>query len=231
MPEKSFAQVSRDLREFYQKGTAALERQNLDYAISILEQVVLREPGFLEARQALRAAQMKKHGSGGGFFKKMIGSASNSPLLAKGLMALRKNPAEAMQLAEQMLSSDPNSQSANKLLADAALAAELPKTACFALEVARKQAPKDIEMRRSYARALSAAGMEDKSEEVYQELVSENPDDPELLMEYKNLAAKKTLVQQGYEALADGSGSYRDILKNKEEAVSLLLRKPTTGTV
>lgn len=193
----------------------------MDYAISILEQVVLREPGFLEARQALRAAQIKKHGSGGGFFKKMIGSASNSPLLAKGHLALRKNPIEAMAVAEQMLSSEPNSQSANKLLAEAALAAELPKTACFALELAKKQAPKDTEIRRCYARALSAAGLENKSEEVYQELVAENPDDPELLMEYKNLAAKKTLVQQGYEALADGSGSYRDVLKNKEEAVSI----------
>ena len=130
MPEKPFAQVPRELREFYQKGTAALERQNLDYAISILEQVVLREPAFLEARQALRADQIKKHGTGGGFFKKILGGASNSPLLAKGQLTLRKNPLEALTVAEQILTSDPNSTSGNKLLAEAAMGAGLPKTAC-----------------------------------------------------------------------------------------------------
>jgi tetratricopeptide (TPR) repeat protein len=37
----------------------------------------------------------------------------------------------------------------------------------------------------------------------------------------KDLSARKTLDEGGYEALADGSGSYRDILKDKDEAVSL----------
>lgn len=221
MPEKPISQVPRELREFYQKGAAALERQNLEYAISILEQVVLREPAYLEARQALRAAQIKKHGTGGGFFKKVIGGASQSPLLAKGQLALRKDPKEAMQVAEQILSSDPNSGSANKLLAEAALAADLPKTACFALEIARKANPKDQDIVRKYALALTTAGQVDKAEQVYLDLIRANPTDPELAMEFKNLSARKTLEQQGYEALADGSGSYRDILKNKEEATSL----------
>ncbi len=221
MPEKPIAQVPRELREFYQKGTTALERQNLDYAISILEQVVLREPAFLEARQALRAAQIKKHGTGGGFFKKILGGASNSPLLAKGQLTLRKNPLEALTVAEQILTSDPNSSSGNKLLAEAAMGAGLPKTACFALEIAQRSSPKDQDLRRRYARALGESGQVDKAEEVYMELVKESPGDPELMMEFKNLSAQKTLVQQGYEALADGSGSYRDILKNKDEATAL----------
>jgi tetratricopeptide (TPR) repeat protein len=221
MPEKPFSQVARDLRDFYQKGTMALERQNLDYAISILEQVVSREPAFLEARQALRAAQIKKHGSGGGFFKKMIGGASSSPLLAKGQLALRKDPVEAMQVAEQILAGDPNSTMGNKLLAEAAIMAELPKTACFALEVARRSSPKDQDLARRYAQALGQSGNVEKAEQVYIELIRANPGDPDLAMEFKNLTARKTMVEQGYEALADGKGSYRDILKNKDQAVAL----------
>lgn len=221
MPEKPFSQVSRDLREFYQKGTTALERQNVEYALSILEQVVQRDPAFLEARQALRAAQIKKHGASTGFFKKVLGGASSSPQLAKGQLALRKNPLEAMVLAEQILSGDPNSVAGNKLLAEAALGADLPRTACFALEMARRVAPKDQDIQRRYAQALTTAGEIDKAEAVYMELLRANPSDPELSMEYKNLSAQKTMTQQGYEALADGTGSYRDILANKEEAVSL----------
>jgi len=37
----------------------------------------------------------------------------------------------------------------------------------------------------------------------------------------KNLSARKTLDEGGYAALEGGQGSYRDILKNKKEAVSL----------
>ena len=38
---------------------------------------------------------------------------------------------------------------------------------------------------------------------------------------YKNLTAQQTLSEGGYEALADGKGSYRDALKDKDEAVKL----------
>ena len=37
----------------------------------------------------------------------------------------------------------------------------------------------------------------------------------------KNLSAHKTLDEGGYNALEGGEGSYRDVLRNKEEAVSL----------
>ena len=43
----------------------------------------------------------------------------------------------------------------------------------------------------------------------------------ELGQALKDLSARKTLDEGGYDALADGTGSYRDILKDKEEAVSL----------
>ena len=55
MPEKNPTEIPRDLWELYQKGTQALQRQNFDYAIAILNQVLQREPGFFECRQALRA--------------------------------------------------------------------------------------------------------------------------------------------------------------------------------
>src|SRR5438093_4324128 len=86
MPEKSVSDLPRDLRELYQKGATALQRQNFDYAIAILQQVLQREPALLEARQALRAAQIKKSGGTTSFLKKVLGGASNSPLVAKAQM-------------------------------------------------------------------------------------------------------------------------------------------------
>src|SRR4051812_26917169 len=134
MPEKSLNEVPRDVRELYQKGTVALQRQNFDYALAIFQQVLQREPGFFDCRQALRATQYKKNGTSSGFFKKMIGGASSSPMIAKGQLSLRNNPLDALQTAEQILNSDPTNTSAHKLLAEAALGADLPRTAALSLE-------------------------------------------------------------------------------------------------
>ena len=220
MPEKSLSEVTRDLRDLYQKGATALQRQNFDYAITIFQQVLQREPAFLDCRQALRAAQIKKSGGGTGFFKKMLGGATNSPLVAKAQMA-RSRPLEAMAIAEQILESDPQGSTGNKILAESAMAAGLPKTASFAYEILLKSSPKDYDLTMAYGEALSASGQIDKAEAVYSDLMRAYPQKGEISAALKNLSARQTLDEGGYEALADGSGSYRDILRNKDEAVRL----------
>lgn len=221
MPEKGLNEVARDLREMYQKSNTALLRQNFDYAITILTQVLQREPGFFDARQALRAAQFKKSGGGSSFFKKMIGGASTQPLIAKGQMALRKNPLEAIQIAEQVLTSDPSSSGGHKLLAEAALAADLPRTACLSLEILLKDNPRDYDLSMQYGEALARAGQVPKAEAVYSELMKYYPHKGEIATALKDLSAQRTLTEGGYDELADGQGSYRDVLKDKDEAVQL----------
>src|ERR687898_740607 len=115
MPEKTVTEISRELRELYQKGTVALQRQNFEYAVAIFNQILAREPGFFECRQALRVAQFKESGGKSSIFRKIVGGASSSPLVAKAQMALRKNPLEAIQTAEQILNSDPSNSSAHKI--------------------------------------------------------------------------------------------------------------------
>ena len=56
MPEKPLGAIPRPQRDLYEKGVSAIQRNNLDYAISILAGVLKIEPGFFDARQALRAA-------------------------------------------------------------------------------------------------------------------------------------------------------------------------------
>src|SRR5919108_2754590 len=118
MQEKSLSVISRPLREQYEKGLAAIQRQNLDYAIAIFTQVLLQEPAFYACREALRAVQFKRSGGKGGLLKKVFGTASSSPMLARGQLALRNNPLEAISVAEQILNSDPGNNAAHKLLAE-----------------------------------------------------------------------------------------------------------------
>jgi tetratricopeptide (TPR) repeat protein len=220
MPEKNVSALPRELRDLYTKGTQALTRQNFEYAIAILNQVLAKEPSCFECRQALRAAQFKHAGNSGGFFKRMIGGASSSPAIAKAQMSLRKDPIETIQTLEQVLNSDPSNAAAHKLLAEAALAAGFPKTACFSYEIVLKNSPKDYNVAMEYAQALAGAGQAEKAETVLVDLQRTFPLKGEIAQALKDISARKTL-SQGYDQLADGTGSYRDILRNKDEAVSL----------
>ena len=221
MAEKSLSELPRDLRMLYTKGHDALQRDNFDYAIDLFNQVLAKQPGVYECRKALRTAQMKKAGGGSGFFKKMLSSAGSSPMVAKGHMALSKDPAEALQIAEHILNGDPTSSGAHKLVVEAATALELPKTAVLSLEILVANSPKDRDVAIKLAYALADAGAPGRAEKILADLYRSFPTDNELAQALKDLSARKTLDEGGYEALADGTGSYRDILKDKEEAVSL----------
>jgi tetratricopeptide (TPR) repeat protein len=207
----------------------------LDYAITLFNQVLEKEPAFFECRKALRAAQFQKCGSRGGFFKKMLSGAGSQPQLAKAKMALSKNPAEAMAIAEQILNSDPNSSAAHRIIVEAATALELPHTAVLSYETLSNNSPKDKDLAIAFARALAAAGdvsegEQNRGEQLLMALLRETPNDGELNQALKDLSARKTLEQGGYNALESGQGSYRDILKDKEQAASLEQEKRVVKT-
>jgi tetratricopeptide (TPR) repeat protein len=221
MPEKTLNEIPAAVRETFEKGKVAFQRNILDYAFIHFEQVLQKEPGFYECREMLRGAQFKKAGTQTGFFKKMLGAASSQPMIAKGQMALRKDPVEAIAVAEQILNSDPNNTGAHKLLAEAAVAADFPRTAILSLEILVKASPKDRLLKLDLARAYARINQTAKAEAIYGELLRINPNDAAVAQAYKNLSARQTLDESGFGALEGGEGSYRDVLKDKAEAVSL----------
>jgi tetratricopeptide (TPR) repeat protein len=221
MPLKTLNELPRDLRMVYNKGFEAYQRENYDYAIEMFNQILIKEPYVFEIRKTLRDAQVARSGKAGGFFKRALSSASSSPLVAKGQLALRKNPLEAIQIAEQILSSDANSSGGHKLLAEAALAAEMPREAVMSLEILVKASPKDKDLSYQLAEALAGSGEKTKGEHVLVQLQREYPGDAEISNKLKDLSARKTLDEGGYAALEGGKGSYRDVLKDKAESVAL----------
>ncbi len=221
MPEKTLNELPRELRGLYTKGNDALQRDNFDYAIDLFQQVLIKEPGQFEIRRALRQAQLKKAGKGKGLFGKMLSGASSAPQVAKANMVLSKNPTEAIQIAEQILNNDPTNTSAHKIVAEAATALDFPRTAVMSLEILVSNSPKDRDVAIKCAQALAASGQATRAEKILADLVDDFPGDQELTQALKDLSARKTLNEGGYEALSGGKGSYRDILKNKDEAALL----------
>jgi tetratricopeptide (TPR) repeat protein len=218
MPEKTTSDVARNWREQFEKGLVAYQRQNLDYAISLFQQVLQHEPSFYECREALRAAQFKRAGSSTSFFKKAFGAVSSSPLIAKGQLALRSSSSEAIGIAEQVLNSDPHNTQGHKLVADAALAAGWYRTAVLSLEILLKASPHDRDISMKLAGALVKAGQIAKAENIYSQLAQAHPDDAEIKQALKDFSASKTMEEGGYEALSNGQGTYRDALRDKDSA-------------
>lgn len=221
MAEKNINEISREARTLFNKAQEAAQRENNDYAIALYNQVLEKEPGFFECRKLLRAAQFKKAGGGGGFFKKMLSGAGSSPLVAKGQYTLRNDPAGALAIAEQILNSDPSSSGGHKIIVEAANALDLPKTAVLSLETLVKNSPKDKNLAIEYALACADAGDAKLGEKHLLDLIRENPTDGDLNQALKDMSARKTLGEGGYGALESGKGSFRDVLKNKDEAVLL----------
>jgi len=223
MAEKDISEISPDLRRIYSKAKEASQRENFDYALALFNQVLEKEPAFFECRKALREAQFRKAGDGGsGFFKRVLSRAGSSPQEAKARLAMSKNPAEALAIAEQILNTDPNSSAAHHIIVEVAKVLNLPQTGVLSLETLLKNSPKDKGLAIEFAEALAASGGDaNRGEQILTDLLRTRPNDGELAKALKNLSARKTMDKGGYSSLEGGQGSYRDILKDKQEAVSL----------
>jgi tetratricopeptide (TPR) repeat protein len=221
MAEKSLNDLPRELRMLFTKGSDALSRENFDYANELFTQILAREPAVFDVRKALRTSQLKKAGGGKGLFKKMLSNASSSPLVAKAQLALRKDPAEALQIAEQILNGDAQNSGAHRVIVEAAKVLEMPKTAGMSLEILVANSPKDRAIAIDFANSLADTGEVVRGEKVLADLAASFPADPELNQALKNLSARRTMQKGGYDKFEEGKSSYRDILKDKEEAISL----------
>lgn len=218
MPEKPISQIPFATRELYDKGLAAVQKHNLDYAVTLFMQVLKLEPAFYEAREALRASQHQRAVGKTSFFRRFVGSAST---ITRGQLALRANPLEALVIAEEVLNDDPGSVSAHELLAEAAIAAGFPKTALLSLEVAFKTKPNDRKLAVNLAAAHAQLGNRSRAQRILEDLLRTEPNDPALNERLKNVLADRTMREQGYDQAESGQGSYRDLIRDKPEAVAL----------
>lgn len=212
-------------KQAWLKALSAMELKNHGYAIQLCQELLKLVPDFLDARKlARRAADEKAKSAKKGLFSGFSGGSTIALMKASGLR--RKNDLSALlPLLEEILAEEPHNVQANTLLHEAAVKAEppMPELAMFALETIAEGNPKDAEQlhrfaaycmekedgvnRRDPARAI----------EIYNRILILHPNDLAAIKGGKDAAAAHSVQQGGWE-VAD---SYRDLIKDKEEAVSL----------
>ena len=216
MPEKNIREVSRQAREYYEKGVAAFQRNNFDNGVHYLIQTLKLEPGFLKARQLLRAAEIKKFKSGGGgTISKIFGSMASSPALA--MSNVKKDPKKAMETAEEVLIKNPFNLQALRLLADGAEAMELFATAIDAYETARQNSPDNTSVLMELGRIYQFNDQADKGRDCYERVYELEPSNSEAFKGLKDATANAAMQKGKWET----AESYRDMIKDVGEARSL----------
>jgi tetratricopeptide (TPR) repeat protein len=216
MAERTLDNIDRVTRDLFEKADYAVARGNLDYAIEMLMQCVKTEPNFIKGRQILRAVQMKR-AEGAGGFKRAFSAARTSPALTKGKMLASKDPIEAMNVAEEILCDDPKNGGALLLLSEAAANANFPETTVQTLEHYTRLHPRDAKALHWLARTYTLIERYDLSRDVYDRILELNPNDFDAQKGVQDAIAHGALQKGGWE----DAESYRDVMKDKDEAVAL----------
>ena len=204
-------------RPLWLKATSAIETRNFGYAVSLIQVILKESPNFLVGRQWLRRAELattKKKG--------FMGSLTGGGLQAmKSQNLVKKDPQAAILAAEDILEKEPHSIQGNSLLRDAAAAAGMIETVGFALETMRDAEPKNTKIMHELARHYSASDQPEKAIEVYNQISVINPADIESIKGGKDAAARASMRTGGWDQIGKDGTSYRDVLKNPEEAKKL----------
>jgi tetratricopeptide (TPR) repeat protein len=211
MPIQTEKELSDNARALWLKSLHAVELRNYGYAISLVQAILKEFPGFLEGRKRLRKVEfLNTKGK-----KSFLSGLSTASL--KGAGMVKKDPMAAMELAEKNLENDPGNAQINHLLKEAAKAAGLPEVAAFALETIIEANPNDTKTMHELGEYYLTMGDADKAVAIYSKIAEANPADLVAVKRSKDAAATATMKSGGW----NEAKSYRDLMKDKDEAVSL----------
>jgi tetratricopeptide (TPR) repeat protein len=214
MAVKTEKELSEASRALWLKTVAAIELRNFGYAISLLQELLKQEPQFLTGRELLRRAEVTRSKSA----KRSFFNISTAPIsVMKAQREIKKDPKRAVEILEKVLEAEPYNRQANLVLKEAALAAGWPETAIFALRTLLEENPRDVKVLYELGRVYHELGDSDQEVEVYNQISAIDPLDAQALRLGKDASAHASMKRGGWTQ----AGSYRDLIKDKEEAISL----------
>jgi tetratricopeptide (TPR) repeat protein len=209
-----------DMTKLFESGTKAFERGNWGLAIMVWQQLLAMQPDHLDARKLLREAENRKWLQEGGG----TGAKAAAVLRGIGAMAafvvhmLTKNYDRAMIDCEKVLARDPTCMPMLSGLARAAIKGGHTDVAILTLEYVRDKKPKSHKVLRKLGQLYREKNQIQSAIEAWESVKKLVPNDREAQLELRDLAAEKTMVDGKYETATEKGRTYRESLKNQEDA-------------
>jgi tetratricopeptide (TPR) repeat protein len=202
-----------DTTKFIQKAQQAIERRNYDLAIFNYKQAVALNPGNMEARRNLRAAQMKNF-SEKGLNPTVATLKAIVPIIKANFFSMQGKHEQTLIACEDALTINPEIVSVMRLIAKVAAEMEEYELACWQLqEILSKYDPEDIDIMYDLIDFLPELGRTGEAVDLCDKIKSINPDEDiqPIILE---LEAKKTqtVFEKG---VKEGA---RSIVKDEAEA-------------
>ena len=219
MPEVKLEDVPKKVRDIYNKGYAAMERGRTDFAIQMFHLALETEPGLLRARELVRRIEIREAKE-----KKILAGLSTITGLG-GVMsvkkAIKKDPAKALQLAEDLLRKDVKNLQFVDLFCEAAVAAGQPEAAAQTLALVSSELfPDNNDLLEKLGDMYREIGDSGAALDAYQELSNRDKTNQKILKKIRDVSATHSMERDGYVEAAE-KGDFRVALGNKEEAEEL----------
>jgi len=186
--------TEQELKEFYDKGLLAFEKQNYDYAIEIFSQIISVRYDHPEARHYLHISLQKKaEGS-----RTSIAASVNKLFLLMHANAMLKkdNIPVCLEILEKIIASNPNDSEPLKKIADIFYKKGMISHAINNLEEARALNPKDIGVLKKLGELYVKREDYHNARAIYESALKVNPNDTETLKSLKNLDALGVLKHE-----------------------------------
>ena len=204
MPLKTENELSEPLRSHWRKAAAAIELRNFGYAISLLQEILKQEPEFLQGRQLLRGAEIRRWKTE----KKSFFNISTSLFsIMKAQRQARKDPTHAIEAIEKVLEREPYNRQANLVLKDAAMAAGWPELGVFALRTLLEAKPRDTGILHALGRLYHELGESESEGEIYHRISEIDPGDAEAVRLGRDAAARGSMKTGRWPTNPTSSGS------------------------
>jgi len=207
----------------FQKATDAVERQNYDYAIELLYQLIVQEPGNVKARQTLWLAERRKFGDTPpskmkAFFEGL------GPWLSSMVHSILGKPRKIMEDCERYLMVNPFSAAVRNKLAQSAYEAEDIETSIAAYESAREVDPQNVNALRQLGRLYKERVEESHRREDlqlamerFEEILRIRPTDHEAKSTAQMLAAQRAIEDGGWQE----ADTARELVRDEQAQAEL----------
>jgi len=218
MSLKSERDLNQTSRGQVNRAKQALQSNNFDYAISLMQAVLKEEPLFLEGRRLLRAVEIKKYKALNAFSKQMLSmKIASTAMKLNG--ASKKDPREQLVLAEEVLAFDPYHDKANALIGEAGVTLGYLDFKAFAYETLASEKEKpDKAILTTLAETYMEMKDPSRAEKTYERILEIDPRDGDALSGLKNASAAFASRSGGWET---SEGDYRKVIKDISEAENL----------